>query len=319
MNNIQDIIDLINSNNNFAIVSHTSPDGDCMGSMLGLYNSLVSYSKCVDVYLDDEIPKRLSFIPGAPNILNSFSPKEYDIIFALDCGDIKRLGSFSESLLASGKVVNIDHHLSNDMYGDVNLVIPDMSSVGEIIYNILAEGNLPINEKVAMCLYVSILSDTGGFKYSNTKPSTLITVSKLLEFNIDHSKIYTKLLSEKTKEQVILSSLVSSNLELYFNEKVALLYVTQDMLTKSNVNENDSGDLVNIARDIDTVEVGILIKEKHPELYKISLRSKDYFDVRCVAETFGGGGHTKAAGCAINGTFEEIKAKLLAEIKGNLL
>lgn len=319
MNNIKDIIDLINSNDNFAIVSHTSPDGDCMGSMLGLYNSLISYSKCVDVYLDDEIPTRLSFMPGSEKIKNAFNPKKYDIVFALDCGDPARLGSFSDSLLKSGKVINIDHHLSNDMYGDINFVIPTMSSVGEMIYNIIVEGNLPFNENVAKCLYVSIVSDTGGFKYSNTTSSTLIAVSNLLKFNINFSKIYTKLLNEKTKEQVMLSSLVTSSLKMYFDDKVALLYVTQDMLKKSSAHENETGDLVNIARDIDTVEVGILIKEKTNNLYKVSLRSKDYVDVRLIAETFNGGGHIRAAGCAIEGSLNEVKSKLLAEIKGQIL
>lgn len=319
MNNIKDIIDLINKNNKFAIVSHTSPDGDCMGSMLGLYNSLINYSKCVDVYMDDIIPNRLNFMPGVEKIKNTFNNEKYDIVFALDCGDTKRLGSFSNQLLQSGLVINIDHHMSNDMYGNLNYVLPNMCSVGEIIYNIISEGNLPINKEVATCLYVSIVSDTGGFKYSNTSPSTLITVAKLLDFDINHSKIYTKILDEKTKEQINLSSMVTSTLETHFNDSVAILTVTQDMLKSAGVDDNETGDLVNIARDINTVEVGILIKEKEANLYKVSLRSKEYIDVRIVAESFGGGGHIKASGCAIEGPLEEVKEKILKKLKEQIV
>lgn len=319
MNSIKNIIDLINKNNKFAIVSHTSPDGDCMGSMLGLYNSLINYSKCVDVYMDDSIPNRLKFMPGVEKIKNTFNNEKYDIVFALDCGDTKRLGSFSDNLLQSGFVINIDHHMSNDMYGNLNYILPNMSSVGEMIYNIICEGNLPINKEVATCLYVSIVSDTGGFKYSNTSSSTLITAAKLLDFNINHSKIYTKILDEKTKEQINLSSMVTSTLETYFDNKVAVLTVTKDMLKSSNVDDNETGDLVNIARDIDTVEVGILIKEKENNLYKISLRSKEYIDVRVVAENFNGGGHIKASGCAIEGNLEEVKKKLLEKLKEQIV
>lgn len=315
---IKSIIDLIKSNTSFAIVSHTSPDGDCMGSMLGLYNSLIKLSKCVDVYLNDDIPNRLSFLPGADLINKDFGNKEYDIVFALDCGDVVRLGEYAKELLASGKkVINIDHHISNEMYGDINLVKPNMSSVGEMIYNLLEEGNFPINEEVAKCIYTAIISDTGGLKYSGTTADTFIIMSKLMskDFDIDYSKIYTKLLHETTKEKVLATAKITSNLKTYFNDKVAILYVTKGIVDEFNVDENNLGDIVNIARDIDTVEIGIFLKEKSENTYKVSLRSKEYADVRKVAEKFGGGGHIKAAGCLIEGSLNEVIEKLLFEIK----
>lgn len=319
--NLKKIINLINSNNNFAIVSHTSPDGDCMGSMLGLYNSLKEISKCVDVYLDDEIPSRLSFLPGADIIKKDYNNEKYDIVFALDCGDLVRLGSYSKELLNSGKIViNIDHHISNEMFGDINFVSPNMSSVGEIIYKLLEEGDFPINEDVARCIYTSIISDTGGLKYSSTTASTLETVAKIFKynFNIDYSKIYTKLLHETTKEKILITSKITSNLKTFLGDKVAILYVTKEMLNNSNANENDLGDIVNIARDIDSVEVGVFLKEKSENIFKVSLRSKEYADVRKVAEKFNGGGHIKASGCMIEGTLYEVMDKLLYEIKGQI-
>ncbi|MEG2893758.1 MAG: bifunctional oligoribonuclease/PAP phosphatase NrnA, partial [Clostridium sp.] len=294
--------------------SHTSPDGDCMGSMLGLYNSLLLLNKKVTVFLDDSVPKRLSFLKGADNIVTTPPCEKFDVVFALDCGDTKRL-SFSDILLKDSTVINIDHHQSNEYYGEHNYVIPTMSSVGEMLYGILKEGGLPIDSNVATCLYTSIISDTGGFKYSNTAPSTLIVAANLLEFNIDHSKIYNRLLDEKTKEQLKLISLATSQIQFHFDDKLSIIYLSDEMLKESGVDESETGDIVNLGRDIDTVEVSAVIKKKTDNLFKISLRSKSYADVRYVAEHFNGGGHIRAAGCAINGNIDFVIESLLYKIK----
>ncbi|MEG2338265.1 MAG: bifunctional oligoribonuclease/PAP phosphatase NrnA [Clostridium sp.] len=314
MTSVKTIIDLIKLNNNFAIVSHTSPDGDCMGSMLGLYNCLKLLNKNVNVYLDDVVPKRLSFLEGASNIITEAPSGKYDIVFALDCGDTKRL-SFSDILLKETTVINIDHHKSNDYYGTHNYVCPEISSVGEMLFSIMKEGELPIDRNVAICLYTSIVSDTGGFKYSNTSPSTLISAANLMEFNIDHSKIYNRLLDEKTKQQLKLTALATNELKFYFDDKLAIIYLSDEIIKESGVDENETGDIVNIGRDIDTVEVSALIKKKSDNLYKISLRSKNYADVRFVAESFSGGGHIRAAGCAISGDIDFVIDSLLSKIK----
>ncbi|MEG2811040.1 MAG: bifunctional oligoribonuclease/PAP phosphatase NrnA [Clostridium sp.] len=314
MTSVKTIIDLIKLNNNFAIVSHTSPDGDCMGSMLGLYNSLKLLNKNVSVYLDDVVPKRLSFLEGASNIITEAPSVKYDVVFALDCGDTKRL-SFSDILLKETTVINIDHHKSNDYYGTHNYVCPEISSVGEMLFSIMKEGELPIDRNVAICLYTSIVSDTGGFKYSNTSPSTLISAANLMEFNIDHSKIYNRLLDEKTKQQLKLTALATNELKFYFDDKLAIIYLSDEIIKESGVDENETGDIVNIGRDIDTVEVSVLIKKKSDNLYKISIRSKNYADVRFVAESFSGGGHIRAAGCAISGDIDFVIDSLLSKIK----
>lgn len=307
---------LIKEEDNFAIASHTSPDGDSMGSMLGLYNTLKSIGKKVDLFIDDVLPDKYSFLPGFQDIKTPEKAGQYSCFFVLDCGDEERLGQASNIISSSKRVINIDHHISNKLFGHLNIVDSNASSTGEMIYQILKINGFEISKDTAECLYTSMLTDTGGFRYSNTTSMTFSIAGDLINTGIDFTEINSLIFDKKSISQVKLMSKVTSTLEMYVDGKVSMINVTREMLNECGAKDEDAEELVNIAREIDGVEVAVFIKEKEEEKYKISLRSKHYVDVRKIAETFGGGGHIRAAGCTIIGSLDDVKEKLINEIKG---
>lgn len=309
---------IIRDNRSFAIISHTSPDGDNVGSMLALYSILLNEGKQVDVFNDDPVPDRYLFLPYSDKIRPISEVKNYDCVFALDCGDSERLGKSKELIGRSGIVANIDHHVSNDMYGTINLVVTTASSTGEVLYDIFTENGFKINRDIAACLYTSILTDTGGFKYSNTTGKALHIAGDLIQTGIDFPKIYSDIYDKKSIAQVRLMSRVVETLDIACSGKAAFLTLFHSMLEECDAVEEDASEFINISRDIEGVEVAVLIKEKASQSYRISLRSKTSVDVRLIAESFGGGGHIRAAGCTIEGSYEETKKALFNEIRKHL-
>jgi bifunctional oligoribonuclease and PAP phosphatase NrnA len=310
---------LIKEENNFAITSHTSPDGDSIGSLLGLYNALKEINKDADMFIDDSLPEKYSFMPKFNEIKQlENAKKRYRCLFVLDCGDENRLGSCKELISRSDIVINIDHHISNSLFGNLNIVDKNASSVGEMIYQLIKINGLDVSKDTAMCLYTSILTDTGGFKYSNTTSMTFSIVGDLINNSFDFSEIYNRVFDVKTIEQVRLMAKVSSTLETFLDNKIGVISLTQNMLKECNASEEHASDFVNIVRDINEVEIGVFIKEVDNTTCRVSLRSKKYVDVRRIAEVFGGGGHIRAAGCTIKQTLEESKAIIIKEIQNIL-
>jgi len=306
--------DIIKRNKSFAVVSHIIPDGDAIGSTLGLYNFLSEIGKDVDVFNPDKLPSKFNFLPGFFDVKDTLVKRHYDCIFVLDCSDKDRLGPLVELLNMADVVINIDHHISNDLFADINYVDTNAGAVGEIIYNLIRINGFEISHNTAMCLYTSIVTDTGGFKYSNTTSMTLNIAGDLINTGIDFPEINRILFDSLTAQQVKLLSRVTSTLELYNNNSIAMLHVTKDMMEECGANENDASEMVNYARDIDTVEVGVFIKEVEKGKFRVSLRSKNKIDVRIIAEKFNGGGHIRAAGCTVYGDLDEVKNKVLNEI-----
>lgn len=308
--------EIIKSKDKFAITAHLSPDGDSIGSMLGLYNALKESGKSVDMFIDDNLPYKYSFLPGFNDIKGIENVEgRYSCLFVLDSGDADRTGRCKELIKVSDTVVNIDHHITNNLFGDLNIVDTNSSSVGEMIYQLLKLNGFEISKNVAMCLYTSILTDTGGFKYSNTTSMTFSIAGDLINTGINFTDIYSKVYDVKTLPQVRLMSKVTSTLEMALDNKLALMSLNKEMLEECNASEEDAGEFVNIARDIDSVEVAVFIKELSNGLCRVSLRSKEYIDVRKIAEKFGGGGHIRAAGCTIKGSMTDVKNHIISEVQ----
>ncbi|MCX7883925.1 MAG: bifunctional oligoribonuclease/PAP phosphatase NrnA [Caloramator sp.] len=301
--------------NDFAIVSHVSPDGDSIGSMLGLFNTLKDFGKSVDLFVDDILPEKYSFLTGFEHIKRYNTGSKYSCLIILDCGDVDRLGELKSLLNSSDIIINIDHHISNTLFGDINYVDSNASSVGEIIYQILKINGYNISKNTAMCLYTSILTDTGGFKYSNTTSMTFNIVADLINTGINFSDIYSKIYDSRTLSQTKLLGKVLSTLEIYYDNKVAVLTMPYKLLDECNAKEKDADEFINFARNIDTVEVGVFIKEVNDLKCRVSLRSKNYVDVSKIASYFSGGGHIRAAGCTIEGSISEVKNKILDAVK----
>lgn len=312
----ESIVTSLKTKDCFSIIAHVSPDGDAIGSSLALFNSLKQLGKTCRVFIDDKLPHKYSYLPGFESISSEATEREWGNVVVLDCGDLDRCGSFKKMAEDAGLCINIDHHITNKAYGMLNLVLPDASSVGEILYDIIIDMGTEIDEDIAQCLYTSIASDTGGFRYSNTSPHTHYVAGELIKTGIDFSSISSRLFDEKSVTQSKLLAAVLGTLQIHFEGRVALLYLSREMLDNCGATDDDAEDFVNFARDIDSAEVGIMIKQKEDCSCRVSLRSKSKADVRKVAEAFSGGGHVRAAGCTINAPLNVAIDMLLKELEG---
>lgn len=301
--------------NTVAIGGHVRPDGDCVGSTLGLYQYI---KKCfpnihVDVYLEDIPESFKSMIPVSEEILHEIDSKKiYDLFVALDCGDAGRLG-FSAPLFENAKAtVCIDHHVSNTSFADENYIVPDASSTSELVYNLLDKEK--ITTEIAECLYLGIVHDTGVFQYSCTSPETMEAAADLMRKGIRSNEIIDKTFYEKTyaQNQILGRALLESF--LFMDGKCIVSYITKKIMDFHGVTPKDLEGIVSQLRVIKDIEVAILLYETAPQEYKVSLRATGDIDVSKVAGFFGGGGHKKAAGVTMKGTVHDILNNLAEQI-----
>jgi phosphoesterase RecJ-like protein len=314
---INDIIDALRSCGRAAIISHVMPDGDSIGSMLAMYNILKRMSKTVDVYCSDVVPVVYSFLPGYDYIRKSddISVDRYDIAIVLDCGDIERTGKCAVIVNNSAKVVNIDHHITNSAFGSLNYVDTGASSTGELIYRIIKDMGLEIFKDEGECIYTAILTDTGCFKYSNTTPSTHRAAGDIINTGIDFGAIHDLVYRNYEYNNVIAMGKAIGSMELFCNGKIAYMQLLQDDLGELNIQDIDTNDFINYARDIKGVEAAVFIKQSADDRNEVSLRSKLKVDVSIICGKYGGGGHIKAAGCTICGSLQYVKDLIINELQ----
>ena len=305
------IIDILRTQNTFAIVPHINPDADAMGSCYAVQHVLERMGKKAVVFVEEELPRYLSFLHGNCSVFTQAEP--YDVCLCIDCGDLGRTGARG-ALLDMAKIgVNIDHHYANTNYAAVNLVDASASSSGEICYGLLSELGEPITPAVGACLYSAICADTGGFKYSNTTSKTMRIAADLLELGIDLAGISKRLFDTESYASFQLKGEIINNIRLYCNGLVGTASVTMAMMARYGVNSKDIDNIVDLARKVDGVEVAVSFKECEKGI-KISLRSNEFIDVSKIAEKFGGGGHVRAAGLLMETDLETAQSQLLDEI-----
>lgn len=321
MNNLDNIIKYIHGSNDFVVTSHVNPDGDNIGSTLSVYYFLKKINKNVYYVMNDEMPLNMRFLIEEIDIINSSEFKELNIenytLITLDCGDKNRICVDDDIKNNCINLINIDHHGSNDFYGDLNYVLAEASSTCELVYNLLVRNEeinnfKSIDKNIATALYTGLMTDTGKLTYSNTHASSFDMAKQLLICGADTQKVVQNVFGSNPFNFYKLLGESLNTLEI-INTKVAIMMVTEDMLKKYNIDFKDIDGIVPYARDIENVEIGILLKEKSNNEIKVSLRSKAYADVSRVAKSFGGGGHIRAAGCTINDSIENAKTKILEE------
>lgn len=313
---LKEALSVINYDHNICITSHINPDGDSIGSVLALGLALKSkgYSNTT-MLIPDELPKNLLFLPCVDLIQKEITSAKVDVLIALDCGDLGRIG-ISKSLLDSiDLIINIDHHITNNSFGHINIVNTDSSSTGEIIYGILEFMNVKFNKDIATSLYVAISSDTGSFKYDNTNPVTHEIASKLLKLGIDINLININLYQSRSIEKTNLLIASLNTLKLLKDGKLALVIVTREMIRNCNATISDADIIIDFIRDIQGVEVACILKEIEDNVVKVGFRSKSYVDVSIIAKKFNGGGHTKASGCTLYSSIKDGKLLILNEIE----
>lgn len=318
--NLKKLDEFVEKSNKIAVVAHADPDGDSIGSIMALREALKIKGKDVDFFINGEIPFNYKFIKDLNEASTSFKDKKYDLFFALDSSDKERLGDKVEIMINSKKTICIDHHKTNTGYCDVNIIEPDFSSTGEIIYEIFKTLKYEINEIAAENIFIAIITDTGKFIYDNAGYKTFENVSELLKLNINKNEIIKNLYSSEPKNVFKLKADVFNSTEFFMDDKVALSCLFKENLNKYNLSLKDIDGLVERLRDIENVEISILIKELEENTYKISMRSLGNSDVSKVCETFGGGGHKNAAGFKIdNIEFVTLKKLILEEVEKNAL
>lgn len=299
-----------------AIAGHIRPDGDCVGSCMGLYLYIKENFpeiQEVDVYLQ-KIPDSYHIISGTDKICHSCeNDKKYDLFFALDCGDLERLGDSVKYFRDAGKTVCYDHHISNKGFADVNYVDPYISSTSELIFHIMEEEK--ISKETAEALYMGIAHDTGVFQYSCTSPHTMEAAAGLMRKGINCSYIIDTTYMEKTyiQNQILGRALLESMMILDGSGIVSA--IKQKDMKFYGAEPSDLDGIVSQMRLTRGVEVAIFLYETNNQEYKVSLRSKSYVDVSKVAQYFGGGGHVRAAGCTMQGSMHDVVNNLTLHIE----
>lgn len=317
---LNEIIEVIKKSQKLSISFHVSPDGDSIGSALALMHGLRKLNKTVNIVCKETVPEVFNYLFGVEEINKSTGKLDYDVdcVIVLDCGNVDRI-NFDTSDVYNRKYVllNIDHHLSNDHYGEFNFVDASYSAVGEIVYLLLKELGVQLDREIAKCLYTSIITDCGSFRFSNTTSLTHNIAGDLISMDMDFPAIHSLIYENKNYSLVKLSGKVIDNMFLCCEDKVCFMEVSQKLLEEFSVDSSDASGLVDIGTTIKGVEVVVFIKENN-DSYKVSLRSKNNFDVRKLAEEYGGGGHSKASGFTYRGALEKLKSDLIYKIGASL-
>ena len=309
------VLEEVKGASRIAISGHIRPDGDCVGSCMGLYLYLTK--ECpgaeVDVFL--ETPSDVfNCIQGVNEIKDAslYQDEVYDVFIALDCSK-DRLGS-AEVIFDNAKTkINIDHHISNSGCGDVNYLRADASSASELVFELLEEEKLDM--EIAKALYIGIIHDTGVLQYSNTAPATLAVVSKLITFGFNFPEIIESTFYEKTfvQNQILGRALLESI--LFMDGKCIVATISKKMMDFYGVTGKDLDGIINQMRNTRGVEVAIFLYELDNLEYKVSMRSGGQVDVAKIAQLFGGGGHVRAAGFSAKGTVHDVINNISAQIE----
>lgn len=299
------------------ISGHIRPDGDCVGSCLALYLYLNKYLPDADVQVFLEKPADIfSEIKGFDDINSEFPEQEaFDVYFALDCGQ-ERLGGAEGYFASAAKKINIDHHISNQGSGDINVVKPEVGSVCEVLYDLMDEDKL--DGDIAMALYIGIIHDTGVFQYSNTRPETLNIAAKLIAFGFDFPRLIEETFYQKSYVQTQIMGRALMESIRFMDGRCIVSMVDRKTMDFYNVTNKDLDGIVNQLRNIKGVNCAIFMYETDVLEYKISMRSDEKVDVAKVAAFFGGGGHMRAAGCTMKGTFHDCVNNLSLHIEKQL-
>lgn len=311
-----EVAERIRAGRNFLITGHRNPDGDALGSGIALQNLIRQMGKTATVRVRDGFSKPLYNIPGASEVTISDTlpddyPHAYDAIFAMECPEVERTGY----PVLPGPVVNIDHHLGNTMYGEINYLDLDAPSVGEMVLQINREHlRLPLDRDTATATYVSLATDTGFFRYHNTTLRTFQAAEELVRAGVVPGDVSLWINESVTRGSVKLLGLCLTTLELTPDGQIATIELPRQFFNDAEATAEDTEGIVNYGRMIDGVKVSALLKESGDGT-RVSLRAKPGYDVQSIAAMFGGGGHKAASGCLIPLSLPDAKEKLLGLLR----
>lgn len=309
------LLDKIKNAQNAVIISHVGPDGDTLGSMLGMKFILEQFENItlIDCIILGTFPEIYEFLPGKEELKTPYDESllaHYDLAIAVDCAAEDRLTEALKIFKKAKFNVNIDHHRTGDKYAQLNIIDPDASSAGEMIVNMVDDLGVKLTTEMAINLYVSILTDTGGFKFENTTAKTFKACAKLLESGVHPDEVFKKCYEQKPLDMIRLQGCAINSAKFEENDKIAYAIVTRATINDFGGQDSYTDGISEKLRQAKTTQIAVVLKETQTGYTKLSLRSKA-IDVSKIAKFFGGGGHKLAAGCSIEKTPEEALAEIL--------
>ncbi|PKK39131.1 3'-to-5' oligoribonuclease A [Clostridiaceae bacterium JG1575] len=301
------------------VACHTFPDGDALGSVHAMVLGLRSLGKEAYILSKDAVLDSLDFLPltAETNAADAIIQPYTDLIIVLDCGNFDRV-SFDQKTLGQEPIMILDHHKSNDKFGEYNHVDTKAAATGEIVFDLLALLRVPLTQEMAVALYTAITTDTGSFRFENTTPRTMAIAGNLLALGVPHQEIARRVFDEKPLNRVRLMGRAIETLESHFNGRVNLMIVREKDFLELALPDQDTGDLVNLGLSPKEAEVSMILKETEGKI-RVSIRTKRKVDAGRFAEVFQGGGHVRAAGCTLmTPSLLEAKERLLQEMEAYL-
>lgn len=314
----------LQANDRFLVVSHVHPDGDAASSTLAVGYMLECLGKQYAMVNEGSVPAKFHMLWNCGRVLDySKTPvegsPEFDCVISVDCADYARMGEVRSWFSPEIPLLNIDHHPTNDAYGTVNVIKPDAAATAEVLYDLAVALGITWDVALAECIYTGLLTDTGGFRYSNTTPKVMRIASEMLQYGVNGNELADHLLERMTYSQVAMLRKALANLSFSANRQIAWISVTLEEIRESGATNEDLEGLVNYPRNIEGVEVGMLFKQTDTDKFKVSLRSAGRADVAAIAKSFGGGGHVRASGCSLEGSLKQVIQQMLKEVELALL
>jgi phosphoesterase RecJ-like protein len=316
---MESIISHLKKSKHVLIASHENPDGDAIGSLLATGLALQSIGKKTSLFNEGKIPAVYRFLPKVNAIIRNIDNLTcYDTAVILDCGDLNRIGRFTSAISQIPLIINIDHHETNTLFGDLHFVDATACATTEIIYHLINKMNVPLNKDIATALYTGILTDTGSFRFSNTNQNTFAICNDLVEYGVVPYQVAQHVYGTYSLGRIKLLNLALDSIEIFQNGLLSIMTVTQKMLSETGTHSEDVDGLINYARRIEDVKVAALIfeldindlgKDKIRRFY-VSMRSDGSLNVARIAAEFGGGGHSGAAGFNIDSSLADLKVKI---------
>lgn len=314
---LRNVVEMVSLHDDWLIVTHERPDGDAIGSALAVASILQGLGKRWTFLVDEPMPARFSYLPHFAEALltKDQAGAVFRHVISVDCADKARF-SYAFPFIADDVIlVNVDHHQTNPHFGQASWVDSEASATCELIYHMAKALGVTLTEGLAKCLYTGILTDTGGFAQPNTTRAVHQIAALLLESGVDPYDIAQPALEARSWDQTRLLQMALNTLSVSPDGRFAALYVTRGMMEGAGCTDDDAEGLVNFARAIDTVEVGLLFRETSDGKVKVSFRSKRCVDVAKIGQVFGGGGHARAAGCTVDLSLDDAMDAVIVEVK----
>ncbi|GAC1630598.1 MAG: bifunctional oligoribonuclease/PAP phosphatase NrnA [Ktedonobacteraceae bacterium] len=316
---VQQALALIGPARRIALLAHEHPDGDCLGSALGFAHILRQLGKICTPACPDPVPHSFTFLPGQETLQTTLGDEDFDLVIALDAGELSRYGKLYErhrSFLDHATILNIDHHITSLGCGQVNIIEPQAASTTELIVLFQQQAGLPLNKDAAICLLTGLITDTGSFQYPSTTPRTMEVGAVLLAAGAVAENIVKPIFRTRPLAQIRFNAAAINNIQMSADGRIMWSYATDETLAAAGATPDLDDNIAGMLRDIEGVQVAAFFKSYgDPLVTRVSLRSNTPYDVAAVCMRLGGGGHARAAGVTINKPMKEAMPLVLAEIE----